>query len=66
MKVNSLIKKASTLLDAMNKVLKDTILKEDYINMDESYHTVLVAKAKSSSDKESRKGYFSPSSCRRK
>ena len=56
--VNGLVKKASTLLDAMNEVLKDTILKEDYINMDESYHTVLVDKAESSSDKGSRKGYF--------
>jgi hypothetical protein len=57
--VHHLVKNAAKQMDRLNKVLKKEILNSRYLNMDESYHTVLTAEDKQTENgRGSRKGYI--------
>jgi len=54
---HGLIKKSAGLMDRLDVVLHKTILEDDYLCMDESYHTILT-KEKNKDGKGVRKGYI--------
>jgi transposase len=54
---HGLIKKSAWMMDRLEKVLKKTILEDDYLSMDESYYTILT-KEKNHQGKGVRKGYI--------
>jgi len=54
---HGLIKKAADMLDALGPALHQAILKDDYLNMDESYYTILTSE-KNEKGKKVRKGYI--------
>jgi transposase len=54
---HGLIKKSAWMMERLDKVLKKTILEDDYISMDESYYTILT-KEKNHQGKGVRKGYI--------
>jgi len=55
--VHGLIKKSAWMMERLDKVLKKTILEDDYLSMDESYYTILT-KEKNHQGKGVRKGYI--------
>ena len=48
---HGLIKKAAGLFDLVEDVLKETVLSDNYLSMDESYYTVLTSDTNNSSGK---------------
>jgi len=54
---HGLIKKSAWMMERLDKVLKKTILEDDYLKMDESYYTILT-KEKNHQGKGVRKGYI--------
>ena len=54
---HGLIKKSAWMMERLDKVLKKTILEDDYLSMDESYYTILT-KEKNQQGKGVRKGYI--------
>ncbi len=54
---HGLIKKSAWMMERLDKVLKKTILEDDYLSMDESYYTILT-KEKNHQGKGVRKGYI--------
>ena len=54
---HGLIKKSAGLMDRLDDVLHTAILEDDYLCMDESYHTILT-KEKNKDGKGVRKGYI--------
>lgn len=54
---HGLIKKSAWMMERLDKVLKKTILEDDYLSMDESYYTILT-QVKNQKGKGVRKGYF--------
>jgi len=54
---HGLIKKSAGLMDRLDDVLHTVILEDDYLCMDESYHTILT-KEKNKDGKGVRKGYI--------
>jgi uncharacterized coiled-coil protein SlyX len=54
---DGLLRKTATLIEPMKRALRQTILKDSYLSMDESYYTVLV-KEKNAKGKGVRKGYI--------
>lgn len=54
---HALLRKAAGLLERFEHVIKNAVLEDQYIGMDESYHTVLVEKSKAN-HKGSVKGYI--------
>ncbi len=54
---HGLIKKSAWMMDRLDKVLKKTIVEDDYLSMDESYYTILT-KEKNNQGKGVRKGYI--------
>lgn len=55
---HGLIKKAAGLFDLVEDVLKETVLSDNYLSMDESYYTVLTSDTNNSSGKSTAKGYI--------
>jgi hypothetical protein len=55
---HNLIKQVYYMFDKLDVVLKEAILAQDYICLDETYTTVLVARPKSKSKKKSSKAYI--------
>lgn len=55
---HGLIKKTAQLFDVLEETLKEAILEDDYLNMDESYYTVLEKGPKSTTGKSSCKVYI--------
>lgn len=55
---HGLIKKAAQLFDMLEETLKEAILKDEYLHMDETYYTVLEKGPKSTTGKSSCKGYI--------
>ena len=54
---HGLIAKSAAMMERLEKVLKKTVLEDDYLGMDESYYNVLVGD-KNSKGKGIRKGYI--------
>ena len=54
---HGLIKKSAWMMERLDKVLRKTILEDDYLSMDESYYTILT-KEKNHQGKGVRKGYI--------
>ena len=55
---HGLIKKAAQLFDILEETLKEAILEDDYLHMDETYYTVLEKGPKSTTGKSSCKVYM--------
>ena len=55
---HGLLKKAAQSLDCLEEVLREAILEDDYLHMDESYYTVLEKKSESTTEKASSKVYI--------
>lgn len=55
---HGLIKKAAGLFDLIEDVLKETVLSDNYLSMDESYYTVLTSDTNNPSGKSTAKGYI--------
>lgn len=55
---HGLVRKAAQLFDLLEETLKEAILEDDYLHMDETYYTVLEKGAKSTSGKSSCKVYI--------
>ena len=55
---HGLIKKAAGLFDLVEDVLKETVLSDNYLSMDESYYTVLTSDTNNPSGKSTAKGYI--------
>lgn len=55
---HGLIKKTAQLFDVLEETLKEAILEDDYLHMDESYYTVLEKGPKSTTGKSSCKVYI--------
>lgn len=55
---HGLIKKAAGLFDLVEDVLKETVLSDNYLSMDESYYTVLTSDTNNQSGKSTAKGYI--------
>ncbi len=55
---HGLLKKSAQLLDCLEEVLREAILEDDYLHMDESYYTVLEKGNKSTTAKASSKVYI--------
>lgn len=55
---HGLIKKTAQLFDMLEETLKEAILEDDYLHMDESYYTVLEKGPKSTNGKSSCKVYI--------
>lgn len=55
---HGLIKKTAQLFDVLEETLKEAVLEDDYLHMDESYYTVLEKGPKSVTGKSSSKVYI--------
>lgn len=55
---HGLIRKAAQMLDVLQEVLRDAVHEDDYLHMDETYHTILEKGAQSKTGKNSCKGYI--------
>lgn len=55
---HGLIRKTAQLFDSLEKVLRQAVLEDDYLHMDESYYTVLEKGPKSTTGKSSCKAYI--------
>lgn len=55
---HGLIKKTAQLFDILEETLREAILEDDYLQMDESYYTVLEKAPKSTNGKSSSKVYI--------
>ena len=55
---HGLIKKAAQLFDILEETLKEAILEDEYLHMDETYYTVLEKGPKSTTGKSSCKAYM--------
>ena len=54
---NKLIARSADVLENIYKAIRQTVLQQDYVTADETYHKVLLAKIKPT-DKGSKKGYL--------
>ena len=55
---HGMIKKAAGLFDLVEEVLKEAVLSDNYLSMDESYYTVLTSDTNNRSGKSTAKGYI--------
>lgn len=55
---HGLIKKAAGLFDLLQEALKEAVLSDDYLSMDESYYTILTGQTKTRTGKSVVKGYI--------
>ena len=55
---HGLIRKAARVFDVLQEVLHDAVHKDDYLHMDETYHTILEKGIQSKTGKNSCKGYI--------
>ena len=55
---HGLIRKTAQLFDSLEEVLKEAVLEDDYLHMDESYYTVLEKGPKSTTGKSTCKVYI--------